>query len=149
MNPLALNAQPIVTARLKGFKPSELVLVSLVGHVEAANHVVRALPGVDYDWRWAHGLEVCVYVDDSTNWVDALKSIAKQRPAYLCVWNCYAHWGAKVYLHPTPDDITKPVRQWFYELDFLPWLDFQNQDFIECRTYARNTNGVPHAACAR
>ena len=143
MTALALNAQPIVSARLRGFKPSELVLVSLVGHVEAANHVVRAIPGTAYDWRWTRGLEVCVYVGERMDWIDTLKDIAKQRPAYLGLWNCHEHWGARVYLVPTADDIAKPVRQWGYELDFLPWLDFQNQDFIECRAYARSPEGMP------
>lgn len=145
---IAINAQPIVDARLRGFKPSELVLISLVGFVNAENHVVRAIPGTTYDWRWVRDLEVCAYVGENMDWVDTVKAIAKQRPAHLCLWNCFDHWGARVYLVPTADDIAKPVRQWGYELDFLPWLDFQNQDFIECRTYARNKEGMPHAVGA-
>lgn len=145
---IALNAQPIVDARLRGFKPSELVLVSLVGHVHAENHTVRAIPGNAYDWRWVRDLELCVYVGERNDWVDTLKAIALHRPAYLSIWNCSEHWGAQVYLIPTADDIAKPVRQWTHELDFLPWLDFQNDDFIECRAYARSPQGMPHAACA-
>lgn len=146
MIPLALNAQPILDARLKGFKPDGLILVSLVGHVSAANHVVRAIPATPYDWRWVHGLELCVYVGERLDWVDTVKSIALHRPAYLCLWNCQEHWGAHVYLIPTAEDIGKPVREWSYELDFLPWLDFQNDDFIEGRTYARTPEGI--AVCS-
>lgn len=143
---IALNAQPILDARLRGFRPDGLTLISLVGHVDAENHVARAIPATAYDWRWVHGLEVCVYVGERMDWADTLKAIARQRPAYLGLWNCYEHWGAQVYLIPTAEDIAKPVRLWSYELDFLPWLDFQNTDFIECRTYTRTPEGMPHAA---
>jgi hypothetical protein len=117
---IALNAQPIIDARMRGFKPDDLVLVSLVGHVHAKNHTVRAIPGVTYDWRWVRGLE-------------------------LCVWNCAEQWGAQVYLIPTANDLARPRLQWSHELDFLPWLDFQNDDFLECRTYSRTPEGMPHA----
>lgn len=142
---IALNAQPILDARLRGFKPSELVLVSLVGHLHAENHTVRAIPATPYDWRWARDLELCVYVGERGDWVDTLKAIARQRPAYLSIWNCIEHWGAQVYLIPTAADIARPVREWTYELDFLPWLDFQNDDFLTCRAYARSPEGMPHA----
>jgi hypothetical protein len=128
---IATNAQPILDARLRGFKPDELVLVSLVGHINAANHTVRAIPATAYDWRWVRDLELCVYVGERGDWVDTLKSIALQRPAYLGLWNCIDHWGARAYLIPTAADIARPVRQWAYELDFLPWLDFQNEEFLQ------------------
>jgi hypothetical protein len=142
---IALNAQPIIDARMRGFKPDDLVLVSLVGHVHAKNHTVRAIPGVTYDWRWVRGLELCVYVGERQDWVDVLKSIALQRPAYLGLWNCAEQWGAQVYLIPTANDLARPRLQWSHELDFLPWLDFQNDDFLECRTYSRTPEGMPHA----
>lgn len=128
---IALNAQPIVDARLRGLKPDEMVLVSLVGHVDAANHTVRAIPGTAYDWRWVRDLDICVYVGERGDWIETLKAIALQRPAYLGLWNCQNHWGARVYLIPTAADISRPVRQWGYELDFLPWLDFQNEEFSQ------------------
>jgi hypothetical protein len=127
---IAMNAQPIVDARLRGLKPNELVLISLVGHVDAANHTVRATLGTPYDWRWVRDLEICVYIGERVDWVDVLKAIALQRPAYLCLWSCVGQWGAQVYLTPSAEDIARPVRQWTYELDFLPWLDFQNEEFL-------------------
>jgi hypothetical protein len=145
---IALNAQPILDARLKGLKPSNLILVSLVGHVHAGNHTVRAIPGTEYDWRWVRDLDLCVYVGERGDWVDTVKAIALQRPDHLSIWNCVDHWGARVYLIPTAAEIAKPVRQWAYELDFLPWLDLQNADFIECRNYTRSPKGMPNAACA-
>lgn len=142
---IALNAQPIIDARVRGLKPDELVLISLAGFVHAVNHTVRAIPGIAYDWRWSHALDVCVYVGARPDWVDTVKAIALRRPAYLCVWNCVEHWGAQVYLVPTIDDLARPPRCWSYELDFLPWLDFQNDDFVECRAYLRTPEGMPHA----
>lgn len=139
------NAAPIIAARLKGRKPAELIRVSLVGSLCHGNHVVYADPAIAYDWRWTRDLDVCLHIGPSANWVDTLKAIALQRPAYLNVWNTYEHWGAKVYLVPTADDLAYAPKDWLYELDFLPWLEFQNQDFMTGRTYARNEKGVPHA----
>lgn len=128
---IALNAQPIIDARMRGLKPDELILVSLGGYVDAANHTVRTIPFTQHDWRWARGLELCVYVGERQEWVDTAKAIAMQRPDYLCLWNCAERWGARIYLIPTADDIAKPVRQWAYELDFLPWMDFENEEFSQ------------------
>lgn len=139
---LALNAEPILKARLRGFKPSELVMVSLVGHLHTANHTVLALPGTDYDWRWVRGLEVCVHVGDAPNWYDTVKAIARQRPEWLGMWNCAVGGGANVYLIPTADDVAKPVREWDCELDLLAWLDFQNDDFKVGRSYRRTPEGI-------
>lgn len=142
---IAANAQPIIDARLRGLKPDSLVLVSMVGPVAAENPVVRAVPAVAYDWRWAHGLEVCVYIDDRCDWVATVKAIAKHRPAYLAIWNCIERWGARVFLVPTPEEVEKPQRLWQWQLDFLAWLDFQNDDFVACRTYERDARGMPYA----
>jgi hypothetical protein len=126
---IATGAQPILDARLKGMKPSGMILVSLVGEVPTPNHVVHAKAGTDYDWRWVHGLDVALVVDDSVDWPLLLKDVAMHRPDYLCVWHRVGNWGAKVYLIPTADDVLLPPAQWQYELDFLAWLDFQNEHF--------------------
>lgn len=142
---IAQNAQPIIDARLRGLKPEGLVLVSMSGHIAVQNMVVHAAENADYDWRWVHGLEICVYVDEQIDWVQTVKAIAKQRPTYLAIWNRTHQWGADVYLVPTASDVSKPVRQWGYELVFSPWHAFQNNDFVACRTYERDENGVPYA----
>lgn len=142
---IAANAQPIIDARLRGLKPDGLVLVSMVGGVDVTNPVVRATPAVEYDWRWVRGLEVCVYVGDRNDWADTLKEIAKCQPAYLAIWNCIDRWGARVFLVPTPDEVEQPQRLWQWQLDFLEWLDFQNDDFYTCRTYARDERSMPYA----
>lgn len=129
---IATNAEAILAARMKGLKPADMVIVSLVGPVGMDNPTVFAKPEVAYDWRWVRGLDVCLYLNDDQEWPDLLKSVALQRPEHLSLWSHSGEWGAKVYLIPSATDIAKPVRSWKYELDFLPWLDFQNKDFLQC-----------------
>lgn len=129
---IAVNAQPILDARLKGMKPADMVIVSLVGPVILDNPTVFADPAKAYDWRWVRGLDVCMYMTSDQDWTDTLKAIAQQRPEHLNLWDHAEQWGAQVYLIPTAADIAKPVRRWSYELDFLPWMDFQNKEFVTC-----------------
>lgn len=143
---IALNAAPIIAARLKGLKPADMVCVSLVGSLCNRNPVVHCKPSESLDWRWVKDLDVCLYVGPSPDWADTLKAIALCRPAHLSIWNTSEHWGAKVYLIPTANDIKLPVPQWEYELDIVEWLDFQNQDFLAGREYRRNDKGMPYAA---
>lgn len=133
--PLPPGAEPILTARLKGMKPADMVIVSMTGPVFAENQVVRIKVGEAYDWRWVRGLDVCLYIDEEADWFVVLKEIALQRPEHLSLWTPAGQWGAKVYLIPTADDVNRPVNEWRFELDFLPWMDFQNKDYIECKSY--------------
>lgn len=127
---LAENADRIIAARLRGVKPADMVIVSTVGPLWVANPVVFARPGEPYDWRWVRGLDLCLYADDDAHaWGALLKQIALHRPEHLNVWSHTGQWGAKVYLVPTADDVALPVRRWQYELDFLPWMQFQNEGF--------------------
>lgn len=142
---LATNAQPILAARMKGMKPADMVIVSLVGPVGVDNPTVFAKPGAAYDWRWVRDLDVCVYLNDDQDWPDILMAIALNHPEFLSLWSYSGQWGAKVYLVPTAADISRPIRSWKYELDFLPWMDFQNNDFIAGRTYNRTPDGMPYA----
>lgn len=141
--PLADNAARILQARLKGMRPADMVIVSLNGPVRTPNPFVVAKPAMAYDWRWARGLDVCIYAKDGDDWPDLAKSIALARPDYLSLWNPDEQWGAKLYLIPTAQDVAKPVSLWKYELDFLPWMDFQNRDFAEGRSYHRDEHGMP------
>lgn len=143
--PLPQNAAPIVKARMNGLRPVGMVIVSTTGPVRTEQPLVRAEPGVAYDWRWARGLDICLYVRDGDDWPMTLKAIALEQPAHLSLWHSAGKWGAKVYLVPTAEDVDKPVPMWTYELDFLPWMDFQNNDFMTGRSYARGPGGVPYA----
>jgi hypothetical protein len=127
-------------------RPADMIIVSLTGTVSSTLPQVLADSSVVYDWRWAHGLDVCVYVSDvAADWAPSLKAIALARPAHLNIWNQSGRWGAHVYLVPSEQDVVKPVSMWKYELDFLPWMDFQNRDFVVGRSYARRAGGVPYA----
>lgn len=143
--PLPDNADPILKARMRGFKPADMVIVSLLGPVGVANPTVFAKSGAAYDWRWVRGLDVCIYLSAEDDWAIMMKDIALQRPEHLNLWDHAGQWGAQVYLVPTTADVQRPVRNWKYELDFLPWMDFQSLDFAAGRTYTRDNNGMPHA----
>lgn len=142
------GAEPILKSRMKGYKPLDMVIVSMTGPVVSENPVVRIKDGEQYDWRWVRDLDVCLYIADEDDWHVVLKQIALQRPEHLSLWNPAGSWGAKVYLIPTSQDIGKPVSLWQYELDFLPWMDFQNRDYMDGRTYGRTPGGVPYAISA-
>lgn len=130
MGIIASNAQPILDARKKGFKPVEMILVSLIGRINELNHTVYANPANQYDWMWARGLPICIYATAGVQWRDVARSIASVRPSYLAIWDAERKQGAEVYLVPDPADIDKPQAEWRWNLDFLPWLPSQNKDFI-------------------
>lgn len=143
--PLADGADVILRARLKGKRPADMVIVAQKGPVSTDNPVVRAKAMAKYDWRWVRDLDICVYIDPVVDWFIQLKEIAMQKPGYLCLWNPVEKRGAEVYLSATLEDITKPRQFWVYELGFILWQAFQNDDFITGRTYGRNEQGVPYA----
>ena len=139
------GAKEIIDARLKGLRPADMVIVSMVGPVKTDNPLVHAKPGVAYDWRWVRGLTICLYIRDEDDWPTTAKDIWLQWPEHVELWNFSDQWGAHAYLVPSARDIGLPRRQWRFELDFLPWMDFQNRDFIEGRTYERDELGMPYA----
>jgi hypothetical protein len=132
---LAKGAEPILAARMKGKRPADMVLVALEVPPSSLNPFVVANPTQAYDWRWVRGLDVGVYITNEDDWPGIVKDIAKCQPDYLCVWNRSEKWGATIYLVPTLDDVAKPVTYWKHDLDFLPWLDFQNNDFATGKRY--------------
>lgn len=140
------GADAIIAARLKGFKPAAMILVTMSEKPQGVdNPIIVAKHGVAYDWRWVRGLEVCMCVADDDDWPLLLEDIAKQNPEYLGLWNYQSEWGTHVYYLPTIDTIDRPRRQWRRELDFLPWMDFENKDFKDRRRYERDENGIPYA----
>lgn len=140
---IAENSQRIIAARANGMKPADMVLIGLADKMQTNNPAVYAKPGLSYDWRWVRKLDVCLYVNDADDWSSIATDIAKQHPAYFALWNYEGGWGAQVFTIPRADDVTRPVATWKYEIDFLPWLDFQNDDFLNQRAYARDENGFP------
>lgn len=131
MSAIPKGAQPIIDARLRGQKPDELILVSLIGPVAEANYTVFVNPNGVYDWRWAIGLQLCLMVNAQTRraaW-DMLQAIGKHSPAQLHVWNMDQFKGARVVVLPNPADIEKPRSAWRWARESDPWSDFDNENF--------------------
>lgn len=129
MGMIPANAKPIVEARMRGLKPADLILVSLIGRINEVNHTVYANRRNDYDWKWARGLQVCIFTSPSVEWKPVARSIASERPSFLGLWDADNLEGADVSLLPHPDDIDRPKNEWRWVLSILPWLPFQNEDF--------------------
>lgn len=123
------GAEKVIDARKRGFKPDEMLIVSLVGKVHELNHTIYANPDTEYDWRWLVGLDVCIYLKQGMNWKAVTLAIAQARPRWLGIYDTARFQGAQVWALPMVADIEKPSTQWRYQLDFLPWLAFQNEQF--------------------
>jgi hypothetical protein len=129
---LAKGAGEIASARAKGMKPDEMIIVSLIGPVGESNHTVYANPDGEYCWSWVKRLQLCIYANQRTDW-QTIKpitmAIALERPEWLGLWNVDRFEGTDVCALPLVEDIAKPPSQWRYKLHFLPWLPFQNEHF--------------------
>jgi hypothetical protein len=123
------GAEAVIAARKRGMKPSEMLIVSLIGAVNESNHTIYANPESEYDWRWLVGLKVCIYINDATKWKPISTAIARARPEWMGIYNADQFKGADVSALPLVDDIEKPMSQWRYRLNILPWMDFQNKEF--------------------
>lgn len=87
---LPYGAAEIISGRMKGKRPADMVLLSLVGPLRGENNpVVIATPGSRYDLRFLTGLE-CLVVSDSTQPKQAVREIMEQLKAlllpYLGLW---------------------------------------------------------------
>lgn len=127
-----ISAIPIAEARRKGMKPADMVIISLVGRVNENNPTVF-VNSPDHAWWWCRGLEICVYTDKRAKWARILAAIAKERPAKLLLWDVDRLQGAYVYYLPTVESLEArsrgSQRHLKWELSFIPWLDFQNNEF--------------------
>lgn len=126
---LPAGAKAVVEARMRGFKPAELLIVSLIGPTGEANHTIHASPKGEYDWRWMVGLDACLYVKPGIDWKPIAMQIAKARPNWLGVYDADRFQGADVHAWPMVEDIGKAKSQWRYRLHFFPWAQVQNEAF--------------------
>lgn len=124
------GAQQVIDARKKGFKPAELLIISLIGKANEINHTVYAASGGDYDWRWMVGISACIYVKPGVIWKPLALSVAKANPSWLGVYDVELFKGADLFAIPCIEDIKKPKSHWRYKLEFLPWMDYQNKTFL-------------------
>ena len=129
MGMIAINAQPILDARRRGLKPAELILVSLVGRINEVNHTVYATANGNYNWQWVRGIAICIFATSAVDWRPVARSIARARPSHLYLWDVDREEGTDVAFLPNFADLCKPKDKIRWELDFLPWMDFQNMEF--------------------
>ena len=126
---IAQNAFKIVELRRNGYRPDEMILVSLVGKLDELNHVVYALPKLDYDWRWCKGLEICIFASSGVNWQPFVKAISEAEPRFLSLWDVDRNEGAEFYRLPDPATIERPRSQWKMKLFSQPWCAIENKLF--------------------
>lgn len=124
------NAQAIVDARAKGFKPDELILVSMIGRINEPNHTVYASASRDYEWSWARGLQVCIYTTSGIDWVKVATGLKLAKTEYLALWDAGRSEGAELWYWPHVDTIHKPRSQWKWIFSYMPWTSGQNERFL-------------------
>lgn len=129
---LAHGADAIMKARLKGFRPVGLVIVSLVGPVDEENEVVIAEPEVDYDWDWVAGLPVMIFIRGSVNWRKQAMAIKVAGPSKVMMWDVDSNRGCDVLLKPVTDAGEVRRHGWGWVLDFISWQECDNEDFNKC-----------------
>ncbi len=123
------GAEKVIAARKKGFKPSEMLIISLVGKLQELNHTIYANPDAVYDWRWMVGLKACIFTKTGIDSKAILKAVAKSNPDWLGMYDLDQFKGADVSFLPLAGDIEKPQSQWRYKLQFLVWTKWQNEEF--------------------
>lgn len=132
---LAKGADAIIASRRKDQKPSDLVIVSLVGFLPDGNPVVVA-DSADHDWRWCRELEVCIFGKVGTPNRQVAIAIGMCLPSRLYLWDVEAKQGTDVTVHVKLDSLNKPAgslkaSDWTAILS--PWTDWQNKKFEEDR----------------
>lgn len=123
------GAQTVIDARKRGFKPAEMLIISLIGPTNEANHTIHASPKGEYDWRWLVGLDACIFVNGQTDWKAITRRIAASGAHWLGLYDVDRFQGADVWYLPAVEDIAKPRSHWRYKMSFLPWLLVENQEF--------------------
>jgi hypothetical protein len=123
------GAQAVIDARKKGFKPDEMLIISLVGTTGETNHTIHANHKGEYDWRWVVGLDACIFVNSKVDLKPITRAVASAKPKWLGVYNVDTFKGADVWFLPSTKDLERPQSQWRYVLSFWPWLESENQAF--------------------
>jgi hypothetical protein len=77
------DAENIARARLRGLKPAETVLVSLLGRLDGSNPQVFPKMGLRYRWDFLKGLGVVVLKNHGTEVTPLLQSIENAEPAQI------------------------------------------------------------------
>ena len=126
---LATNAQKIVNLRNRGYKPDEMILISLVGKIGELNHTIFAIAKNEYDWKWCRGLDICVYASSAVDWLPTIKAIADVKPRYLAIWDVDRKEGAEFWRFPCEKARDRPQSELKMKLIPNPWCSLQNKMF--------------------
>lgn len=135
---IAPGADAIIKARMRGYRPADAVVISLVGRTNFANPTVMPLAGQHYDWRWIVGLDVVLCISRKTAWRELALVLKLAVPEHLRLWDVEKKRGAEVYWTPIfpADDIEPPpntvrVSNWHFGLDFSPFHEDNNKAFAQ------------------
>lgn len=133
---LPYGAQRILDARMKGEKPEDLVIVSLIGPLPEEGGPVVLADGPEHDWRFCRGLHVCVFGKVGTPNRQTALAIGSSLPAKLYLWDVEAKQGTDLIVHLRESALDKRVGE-FKLSDWTaivwPWSDWQNRTFEETR----------------
>lgn len=135
---IAPGADSIIKVRMRGYRPADAVVVSLVGHTGFDNPTVNPARGQQYDWRWIAGLDVVMCISSKTAWRDVALAIKLAGPEHLRLWDVEQKRGAEVYWKPVfpvneaPQRLNLTIlRDWYFDLDFSPFHEEDNKAFAQ------------------
>lgn len=129
---IAPGADSIIKERMRGFRPADTVVISLVGPFAVQNPVVMPEVGKKYDWRWTKGLDVALLISTGIEWKPTAFDIKQAGPEYLCLWDIHTHRGAQVVWKPyqtSPGPFSVELRGWHFGLDYSAFHEEDNKVF--------------------
>lgn len=128
---LPFGAQRILDMRLKGEKPKDMVIVSLVGQLDEGNPVVMA-DSADYDWRFCRGLEVCIFGKVGAPNRQVALAIGAILPKRLYLWDVESKEGTDLIVHLKENALRKhraELKPSDWTAILWPWDGWQNKEF--------------------
>jgi hypothetical protein len=132
---MASNAAQIATLREQGKQPAVWVLVSFIGRIEKQDDgfTVYARPEVDYDWRWAIGLDLITFARKGQDIARHLKAIRNEQPKSLSLWDVDLKTGAEVALKFPGQlaDAHRKASSKTMDIELLPWFAWRVKEFAE------------------
>ncbi len=124
------GAERILQARRNGKKPSDLIIISMVGPLpNELNPVVQVDAKKDYDWQWAKDLIVCFWTDPKNYSSKQILACAKLKPKRILLWNCAQEKGYEIGALPRVDSIVNHQAKWVWEVHQIPWTSKQEKEF--------------------
>lgn len=127
---IATNSQKIINLRKNGYRPDEMILISLVGKIDELNHTVFAVPSIEYDWKWCRELDICVYANSAVIWQPIINSISLENPRFLALWDVDRKEGAEFYRSLNLNCSDANLRHSGTVLDFIDWCSIANRIFL-------------------